>query len=970
MPLAPRTHPLAGRADELDRLRDACGLTDGERRAGVLVNGDAGIGKSRLVAEVAHEAQAAGHHVVSGHCIALSGAAQPWSPVVEIVEQLEHEAAKAVATVAGAHPDLDALRSGRAKGVDAADPGQVARAVHALLTTVGEERPLLVVVEDIHWADSSSRELLTLLLTRGFRTPVTLVVTCRSDDLHRRHPAQDALAEWHRLPLVATLDLRPLAAEPMHALIRDLARTPDAGARQQLVERADGNPFFAEQLVLGGGDGGDLSRLLRRRLERLDDPARQVIRAAAVAGRAVQHDLLAQVTGLDDDALDAALDQAIEQHILVPDTRESYGFRHALLGETVADDLLPGARRRLHRAWLDALDGRPGVSADVARHAAAVGDLATAADAAVAAAQAAEAVGGTREALQLYEDALGWIEDDPGRRGRVALAAAHVAELAGDQQRSRDLLQEVLAELDPQQHPVERALVLSEMAVWLTILDLPEDPGPLSQEAVRLVAGREDDDALQVMHARLQTLASLKEHDAAYQVADEIIALAERLEMPQTRAEVAVDRARILSWREPERSYAGLTEALEDPALPRTGRLRARLRLGLIDRGAGRLDAAYEQLLDGVRTADALHRPYGPYGMEVRLHGGRTAMELGRWDEAEQLLAPPDDLPQPTRGFFEAATAELSAYRGEDVPLDLLDDARAWWPNDALLAVGCVAAMTELLGRAGEVDRLVDWVRSGLEVVDASWPSATQAFVRLGALATGQGADLLARGALADPDVLGPMVEDWVRRADALDAADELVGGESRAWRARLQAEQHRFLAAAGEDIDAADLVRLWEESVAAFDALPHVPEAARSRVRLAAALIEAGRAADAEPVAEEARRTAERLGARPLIAELDAQPMPAADAGPAGDDPAGADQGAEPEDGGPGAHPAATPLTPRESEVLALVAQGRTNGQVADELFISRKTVSVHVSNVLAKLGAATRGEAAALAREAGLLP
>ena len=131
-----------------------------------------------------------------------------------------------------------------------------------------------------------------------------------------------------------------------------------------------------------------------------------------------------------------------------------------------------------------------------------------------------------------------------------------------------------------------------------------------------------------------------------------------------------------------------------------------------------------------------------------------------------------------------------------------------------------------------------------------------------------------------------------------------------------------------------------------------------------------AGRAAEAEPVADEARRTAERLGARPLIAELDAQPMPAADAGPAGDDPAGADQGAEPEDGGPGAHPAATPLTPRESEVLALVAQGRTNGQVADELFISRKTVSVHVSNVLAKLGAATRGEAAALAREAGLLP
>ncbi|WP_068252071.1 hypothetical protein [Janibacter corallicola] len=187
------------------------------------------------------------------------------------------------------------------------------------------------------------------LLTRGFPTPVTLVVTYRRDDLHRTHPLQEVLAVWTRLPLVTRIDLEPLGSAHMPRLVTELDQAP-TGAREvtEIVEKADGNPFFAEELVAGGDSslvGHDLARLLRLRLDRLGEAARALVRAASLAGRSVDPDVLATVTGLSPDALDEALQEAIDHQILQPTGHGGFCFRHPLIGETVAQELLPDARR-------------------------------------------------------------------------------------------------------------------------------------------------------------------------------------------------------------------------------------------------------------------------------------------------------------------------------------------------------------------------------------------------------------------------------------------------------------------------------------------------------------------------------------------------------------------------------------------------------------------------------------------------
>lgn len=954
MPLAPRPRTLVGRDSELDRLRTAIGLTGEGGLAGVVVSGDAGIGKSRLVAEIGEEATRAGHLLAVGHCVGAGGSALAWLPFVEIVAGLDESVPDVVATTLAAHPALSALHHGD-ESVATDDPGRVAHAVHALLTEAARERPLLVVVEDVHWADHSSRDLLTLLLTRGFSTPVTLVVTYRSDDIHRRHPLHDVLAVWTRLPLAARVDLGPLAATDMGCLVRDLGDRGDADLRQ-VVERAGGNPFFAEELVASGdATSTDLARLLRLRLDRLDAPGRTVVRAAALASGPLDPELLAAVVGMDPDDLDEALHQAIDHHILEP-VAGRLRFRHSLLGETLAEELLPGARQRLHRAWIGALRDHPdlGSSADLARHAAATGDFETAITAAVAAGDEALRVGGARDAQRLYEAAIGWIDDDPARRATITLAASRAADRAGDSVRAIALLEEVLPELDPATHPVLRARVLARAAAKHTTLDLPSDPVRMVSEALDLLPDDDDEETITVRLDHLDVLVAHRLPQARAH-GDELLLRVERLGLHRAVARVRIQQARHLSVSDPDRAYAELTAAADDSASADV-LLPALLRLGNLDRGAGRMAAAFEHYSRGVEVADRAQRRWGPYGMECRLQGGRTAYELGMWDEAERLLATPADLPQPPRGFMEGALVELLVARGESGLEHRLDDTRDWWDVDALLVVGSLGGMIDVLGRAGEATRLLEWVVSGVEAIQRAWGEDAQAVIRIAALLAGQVADL-ARDQQVPADVLTALRQTTRHLADQSrvipDGADgdlpaagrEAIGPESLAWGTRLEAELLRDSDAASSDA----AIDLWRRSVDEFDALPNRPEQVRSLLHLAEALATAGRPEESTEVAGAARDLATRLGARPVLDRLAALA--------AHEDSSGTSPSAD------------ALLTPRESEVLTLLERGRTNGQIAEELFISRKTASVHVSNILAKLGASTRGEAVSLARDAGLI-
>lgn len=950
MPLAPRTRALVGRTPELDRLRRSSGPGPVPSGGAVLLSGDAGIGKSRLVAELAEEARREGRLVVSGHCVGASGDTLAWLPFVELVAEISEVAPDALAEVLAAHPALTALRPGSSTGHPAADPGLIAEAVHALLTTVALERPLLVVVEDVHWADHSSRDLLTVLLTRGFAVPVTLVVTYRTDDLHRRHPLHDVLTVWTRLPLVTRVDLAPLPSAEMHRLVRALEGAPGTSAEVGgVVDRAGGNPFFAEEIVAGGDSSAtpqDLSRLLRIRLDRLDEPARHLVRAASLAGRSIDPELLGDVTGLDPDALDEALHQALEHHILEQAGDGEFRFRHSLLGETVADELLPGARRRLHHAWLRALQTRPdrGPAADLARHAAATGDTDTAATAATEAGDEALRMGGARDALRLYESALGWIRSDPGRRAQVALTASIAAKAAGDQVRSLDLLEEGIAELPDGGHPRLRAQLLVRAAGWYATLDLPGDPLGMSKEAVALLPEWREPDDFGVLMRHLDVLVNLGQATAGDDIIPAVLHRAEELGLTAVVAETRLHEARLLSTVDPERARPGLLATARDPEAPAPLRLPALLRLGTLEANAGNVEQAYEHYLMGTEIAEQRRRPWGPYGMECRLQAGRSAYELGNWAAAERLLDSPADLPHPPRGFMEGGLVELQVARGDDVSPDRLTETQRWWEVDVLLVVSTLGGLVDLLGRLGRPDELLDLMHRAVTTMDRFWDTDAQAVIRLASLFTGQVADLAARG--HEVDALRARSDGYAERVAALASREDLrIGPESRAWVARHDAERLRLAAVSGERPDPELLVGAWRAAADGLGELPNRPEQARSFARLAEALILVGHTAEAHEPASLARSIATDLGARPVLDLLDGLP------------------------GGREVPGASDTLTPRELEVLEHLERGRTNGQVADALFISRKTVSVHVSNILAKLGASTRGEAVSVARSQGLL-
>ena len=294
-------------------------------------------------------------------------------------------------------------------------------AIHAALEQLGRSAPLLLLVEDVHWADRSTREMLSFLFSRRFDSPVAVVASYRTDDLHRRHPLRTVAAEWARLPGVTRVELARLADDDVRALVHSLhpSAMPERWV-QGIVARAEGNAFFTEELLQateGGPEGlpEALADLLLVRLDRLDDDARLVVRAAAVSGRRVPHLLLERVLRDQAVSLDAALRTAVERNVLVPMGGDGYAFRHALLAEAVYDDLLPGERVRLHAAYVDALQqgGVGGTAAELARHARLANDLVTAARASVAAGDEAMRVAGADEASRHYELALELATDSP-----------------------------------------------------------------------------------------------------------------------------------------------------------------------------------------------------------------------------------------------------------------------------------------------------------------------------------------------------------------------------------------------------------------------------------------------------------------------------------------------------------------------------------------------------------------------------
>ncbi len=984
MPPESALSPLVGRAEEIDRLADLTGLGRDPGGA-VVLGGDAGVGKSRLLAELRERVLRAGWQVLVGHCLDFGDSALPYLPFSEAFGRLATEEPATAKSLVEASPAIGRLLPSRRLLADTADQPATDRAelftaVHGGLSELGRSAPLLLIVEDVHWADQSTRELLTFLFTRQFDGPVAVVASYRSDDLHRRHPLRATLAEWGRLPGVTRLPLGPLDGADLRRLVRALHPEPLPGSEvQRIVERAEGNPFFAEELVAATevGDGWlptELADLLLVRLDQLDDDGRLAVRAASVVGRRVPHDLLARGADLETAALDRALRAAVEANVLVAVGADGYAFRHALLAEAVYQDLLPGERVRLHAAYAKALIAREadGTAAELARHARAAHDLVTATRASVQAGDEAMAVGGPDEATRHYELALELLADpdvaaavageDRIDQVDLALRASTAAAAAGHVFRAVALAEDQLRALPADAAPLDRARLLYALVSAALVADTKHDLLALTTEAVGLVPA-DPPSALQALilavHARANIDRARDDEGARW--AGEALSIARRLGLPDVAADAATTLARIDERAgDPEASQQALVRAVQ--VARSAGEVAAELRglfsLGGLHYELGRVPEAVDAYRETWQRAVEAGRPWAPFGLDSRALTAVVAQVSGDW----QLAAATVDVtgespPGQAEALLSAIALEIAAGRGDTSALDALPDLRAWWPRDGLVAIYSGAAAIELLGQQADLAAAQTIYDDVVASVTALWRQPMfAARVRLGALLLGHLATAAARGGVEERADLArrgaELAEETLKVAAYGASRGRRRGPEGDAWLARTTAEHARLRWLSGHDpLPEKQLVDEWRDAVSAFERFGHVYETARSRARLAAVLRATGDAAEAAEQLTRAREVATRLGAQALLAELRTL-------------------------GGPGAPTSRTPasrrdepLTARENEVLTLVAEGRSNREIAQQLFISAKTVSVHVSNILAKLDAAGRTEAVAVARRRGLL-
>ncbi|MFD4625204.1 AAA family ATPase [Streptomyces sp. NPDC058475] len=977
--------PFIGREDELARLTGVLDrATAGDPRA-VLVAGDAGVGKTRTLTEAATHAAATGMTVLTGHCVDLGDVGLPYLPFTEILGALAAD--DRFASAFTAHPAVGRLLGGgTGAGPDVAPDGggrlRLFESTAALLADLADITPLLLVLEDLHWADQSSRDLLRFLLSRGLlQRPrpggpahrLAVFASYRADDLHRRHPLRPLLAELIRLPAVDRVELRPMADADVARLVRALRTDPlpDTTVRR-IVDRAEGNAFYAEELLAAlPGDVGPaspampsgLADVLLIRIEQLSETAQQVLRTAAVAGRRVEHELLRDAVQLPEDELESALREAVGRQLLVPGEDATYSFRHALTREAVYADLLPGERVRLHGRFAELLagQGRSAESAaERAHHSRESHDLADALAASLEAADHAQRVGAPAEELRHLETALElWPAVDPAARPQdgdsvtLTLRASAAAAHAGESHRAVQLTRAALARAGSDADSELAARVRYTLAGNLMRIDSLNAAFTYSSEALAMIPA-EPPSYTWVWAAATHVMAAryVGRDEDALRIARQALRVSEELRLVDAQADLMISMVGL--ERHNRRTPRGRDRLREARELARGAgnipvEMRALYNLAVGCYESGDLDECLTWLSDGLDRARRNGLLSSPYALELRYLQSLVLYTLGRWDECARAAAADAERLPAAAGFATGPALYVALARGEQ---DAADRARALTdgPFDWMATLVAGIVLTDAAAVRGDAEGAVEQQRATIAALAGDEATdGPDVGVRLAALAL---------SAVADSAVELRLTGDTAGARRRVDTATELVerarataakgedgtpqGPEGLAWLARAEAEWLR--AHSGPDVAA------WEKTVAAFGyGDPY--ELARCRRRLAEALLSADRREEAAEQARAARDTALRLGAVPLLESVDALIR----RGRLAEAPSGADR--------------IPVLTARESDVLRLLARGRTNRQIGEELFITGKTASVHVSNILAKLGAASRTQAVAIAYREGLV-
>jgi predicted ATPase len=414
---------FVGRQSQLAELELAYReALDGNPRL-ILVSGDSGVGKTRLLLEA--EQAFGGTRELRGQCLDQGELELPYAPLLGALRPLVRDGDPALDELsAGGRANLATLLP--SLGTPAASGGSGAsgqmrlfESLLELLHLLASRQPLIVVLEDVHWADSSTRAFVSFLARSLTNERVLLLLSFRSDELHRRHPLRPLLAELGRLDSCRRIELEPFDREELAEALADiLGEAPDVGLIDRLLSRTDGNPLYVEELLAAALDGRSTTPQSLRdafmlRIERLSADAGLAARAVAV-GRSLDQATIEQVSGVGGTALGEALREAVAEHILVAGDDDRFCFRHALLREVVYDDLLPAERAAMHlelARLLEARDADPCAEdeaervAAIATHYGAAGDQAAALRATIRAAGHARKVHAYGEMVELYERA-------------------------------------------------------------------------------------------------------------------------------------------------------------------------------------------------------------------------------------------------------------------------------------------------------------------------------------------------------------------------------------------------------------------------------------------------------------------------------------------------------------------------------------------------------------------------------------
>lgn len=994
MPSRVSSPTLVGRHQELERtLAHLRGETPSQRRL-IVVAGEAGVGKTRFVEEVANQARRLGFVVLAGGCLNL-GDAYPYAPFVEALRDLSRpipaSAAESPLEIGDGHlshilfPVSNPPSAAASPGLPYSSPqATLFEGLLRFLVQVTEAAPALVLIEDLHWADRSSIDLLSFL-TRNVRSErLTLLTTYRTDEVVRKHPLTPFLAELERSGRAERVTLPRLDRKEVAQLLTAIqGETPEPNVVDQIYTRSEGNPFFAEELLAAGLPTGRLPETLREvlltRAASLTGRSRDLLRVASAAGRRVSATLLAKVSARPERELIPALREAVAHQILIvgePGTaqEDEYLFRHALMQEAVYSDLLPGERTRLHESYAEALtetgelERDSSIAGELAHHWYAAHNLPNALESSIRAGFSAESVFAFPEAQAHYERALElWdrvlnpyglagmdrvsllenaarvaAEVEPSRAVSYLLSALEIPDtqldpsraallherlgqsrwMAGDSDGALAAYEEAVRLVPAMPPSIARARVLAGLAQVLMVYPRPEDSKPIAEEAVEVArAVGADDVEAHALNTLGMDLGYMGDVDAG------LAHLRTSLEVSQGLKDV--DNA--------SRAYINLTDLLVQ---------------------AGRFVAAVTIGLEGVAFHDRHRLVHLRIFMICEL--AVAQYRTGLWAESTALLERAQQLQASgvAEIFLQLRLAALEVGRGDlDAAEQRLDHTKTLCEKTP--DTQWVAPLTEY--------------RAAL-AIELGQPESARQAVRegIGILAPLRGSQLGRQGPIY---ALGIRAEaDLAALARARRGEADL--GECQAiaaaYRAELDVVAHETshnepafapLAQAYLTLGSAEVSRvegrsdptIWSETAAGWQALAMPHAEAYARFRQAEAVLhrnDSRRAA--QEVLRNAHDLARDLGAAALLRDVEELAKRSR-----------LEIGAE----GTGepvrvVDPAwRYGLTPREREVLELLTAGDTNRQIAERLFISEKTASVHVSNILRKLSASSRTEAAGLA-------